>query len=72
MKTNGPGKYDEACTVAREMTDAVGCLLIVVGGKEGMGFSMQSLEPDLILHIPAILRLVAEDIEMQNRKNADA
>jgi hypothetical protein len=72
LKTNGPGKYDDACTVAREMTSAVACVLIVIEGDQGNGFSVQTLEPDLIPVLPALLREVARGIEAQNRANADA
>ena len=57
----GPGKYDEAATVARRMTGG-DVLLIVVGGAQGGGFSAQC-SPALLARLPALLRGVADDIE---------
>jgi len=42
---HGPGKYDGACSIAREITEASLVLLIVVGGSSGDGFSVQSVAP---------------------------
>lgn len=70
MKTNGPGKYDEACTDARMATRAVATILIVVEGEHGNGYSVQTLEPDLIPVLPTLLRQIANDIAAENRKNA--
>jgi len=58
----GPGKYDDAATVARTATAAEGVLLIVVNGSKGSGFSAQ-LSAELTLRLPAILREVADEIE---------
>jgi hypothetical protein len=60
----GPGRYDDACTTARESTGAEGVLLIVVNGKHGHGFSAQ-LTGELLLraNVPAMLRDVATQIE---------
>lgn len=38
----GPGKYDDVCTYVREETEASAAIVIVVGGKHGPGFSVQS------------------------------
>lgn len=37
----GPGKYDDACTAARTMTNAEVALVIILNGDKGSGFSMQ-------------------------------
>jgi hypothetical protein len=61
MMPAGPGKYDDACTQAREHTKATAVLLIVFEGKDGSGFSYQG---DL-LHlaaVPDILENVAAEI----------
>jgi hypothetical protein len=63
METNGPGKYDDACTMARLMTRAVGCVLIVIQGEHGNGFSVQTLLPDMLPSLPELLREVARGIE---------
>lgn len=59
---NGPGKYDDVCTMAREAAKAKGVLLMVFDGEHGQGFSAQ-LPPELVLGIPAVLRQVADQIE---------
>jgi hypothetical protein len=58
----GPGKYDHVCTLAREQAKAEGALLIVFGGEYGDGFSMQA-PMTTSKALPAILRMVADDIE---------
>lgn len=71
MKLNGPGKYDDACTDAREATHAVACLLIVLEGEHGNGFSVQTLEPALLPVLPALLRQVAQEIERNAQAGAN-
>lgn len=58
----GAGKYDEACTQARLLTNAAGVILIVYDGEHGDGFSAQ-LESTITTCIPAVLRQVADQIE---------
>jgi hypothetical protein len=62
MKTNGPGKYDAACTVAREITDASAVILIVFEGNQGNGFSIQTKDSLLIEALPGILEAMAQQI----------
>jgi hypothetical protein len=71
MELNGPGKYDEACTVARAMTKGIGVVLIVIEGEHGNGFSVQTLEPDLLPVLPALLRVIANEMsrDAQGRAN---
>lgn len=57
----GPGKYDDACVAAREMTGG-SCLLIVLDGKRGPGFSAQVALPDLV-KVPDVLRIVADQMQ---------
>lgn len=66
MKPNGPSKYDEACTAAREMTKAEVCLLLVLGGDKGSGFSMQTHDLGVVAKVPALLRHIADQIEQQD------
>lgn len=61
---NDPGKYDDACTHARYATGAAGCLLIVLNGTHGHGFSVQ-VPPEVVGSIPALLREIADNIEAQ-------
>jgi hypothetical protein len=66
----GPGKYDAACTAAREATGARGVILIVFGGKLGDGFSAQlELPVAALVKIPAVLRTVADSIEADTHEN---
>lgn len=61
---NDPGKYDDVCMHARYATGAAGCLLIVLDGSHGHGFSVQ-VPPEVIGRIPALLRELADMIEAQ-------
>jgi hypothetical protein len=56
------GKYDEACTVARMMGGGKAAFLIILEGKDGNGCSVQA-PPELILHLPGLLRHLADSIE---------
>lgn len=58
----GPGKYDDALTVAREACGSTAALLIVLNGRHGPGFSMQA-EGKWVIAAPALLRAVADEIE---------
>ena len=60
----GPGKYDDACTAAREITGG-NVILIVIGGKKGAGFSVQGEDASTILLLPDIL----EQLSKQLRKD---
>ena len=62
MNPNTPGKYDDACTVARMLAQAQGALLIILQGDQGSGFSVQ-VPPEFIPSLPGVLRKVADDIE---------
>ncbi|HLY79781.1 MAG TPA: hypothetical protein VKQ70_10430 [Caulobacteraceae bacterium] len=59
----GPGKYDDLATVTRKRAKARGVIVIVFEGHLGNGFSVQTLDPQLIVQVPAILRDVAAGIE---------
>lgn len=71
MNLNGPGKYDDACTAAREATKAVAVLLVVIEGEQGNGFAVQTLEPDLLPVLPALLRVLADKIAEDNQRAAN-
>jgi len=58
------GKYDLACDLARKVTKAETVLLIVLDGNEGSGFSVMTKDQSVIAKIPALLRRVADDIEV--------
>jgi hypothetical protein len=59
----GPGKYDDICTAAREAAGARAVVLIVLQGDLGSGFSVQAVGEDLRAHLPELLRHVADGIE---------
>ena len=58
----GPGKYDELCTEIMAKTGATGCVVIIVGGELGNGFSVQG-PPALTMDLPRILRYMADQIQ---------
>jgi hypothetical protein len=59
----GPGKYDAACTKALVECEAHTVVLIVLGGKHGTGFSLNSTDPTVVAKIPDLLRAMADQIE---------
>lgn len=62
-----PSKYDELCTIAREMSHADGAILIIINGTRGSGFAVQA-PIELVLKIPALLRETADNIEAEQKK----
>jgi hypothetical protein len=62
MKTNGPGKYDEIATAAREATEAEAIVLIIANGIYGNGFSVQSMDPGIVKILPDMLEAMAKAI----------
>jgi hypothetical protein len=66
----GPGKYDEALTVARQLCGATGAVLIVFGGENGPGYSCQATL-EMMETMPNMLRLMANGIEADLRKDID-
>jgi len=73
IPTNGPGKYDDICTVARERTDAQAAIVIIVNGVLGSGFSLQSEHPDLVVQLPDMLETMAKELrEIITEEKADA
>lgn len=63
MATGG-GKYDDECTVLRHSTEAECAIAIVIGGNKGEGFSVQSTNPQRLHELVALLRGVADEIEI--------
>ena len=59
---NGPGKYDDCCTLVRKLTDAEGAIVAIFGGKDGSGFSVQMPERAQE-DVPKILRNIANAID---------
>jgi len=59
----GAGKYDALCTAVRDQTQATeGVIVLVFGGEQGDGFSMQATL-ELTMNLPTILRDLANKIE---------
>lgn len=63
----GPGKYDHLATAARQIALARGVIVVVFGGKDGSGFSVQADGPTT-LQLPALLRNMADQIEADLKK----
>ncbi len=59
----GPGKYDNACTLARLATGGMGVILIVLEGDRGYGFSVQAEGVIPPSALATMLRSVADEIE---------
>ena len=62
----GPGKYDDLCAEVRKKAGAKVCLLIIIGGNKGSGFSAQ-MPAFAAEDVPAILRDVAGQIEREKK-----
>ena len=59
----GPGKYDDFCTAVREEAEAEAALVIILYGKRGSGFSVQTADLGVLAQLPALLRNTADQIE---------
>jgi len=64
----GPGRYDDECTMAREATKAHTIFLIVFGGEKGDGFSAQTADPVFMDSTPALLRFIADQLDLDMAK----
>lgn len=58
---NGPGVYDELCSLVRGLAKADGAILLIHNGSRGNGFSVQA-PPVLTATLPLILADVADEI----------
>jgi hypothetical protein len=59
----GPGKYDHLATYVREQSGGEGVIVIVLGGNNGSGFSVQLIDQVLTIPLPQLLREMADQIE---------
>lgn len=66
----GPGKYVDACTLALIATQAELALLVVIGGRLGEGFEVQTTDPSLMAKLPELLRTCADQIEKDMKARA--
>lgn len=63
----GPGKYDDLCTHVRQAADAACAVVLVIQGKRGSGFSVQSHGAEVPPRVLAdMLRSMAEQIEQSS------
>lgn len=71
----GPGKYDEICTLARQAVNAEGAVIIIINGDLGSGFSVQGpLElneklPDMLEHMARQIRQAVANGSNNSRKH---
>lgn len=56
------GPYDVATDELRQRFNADGCVLIVFGGSEGTGVSMNMME-DLKVHLPMLFQGMVREVE---------
>lgn len=62
----GPGKYDSLCTKVREESEAQTAIVIVMNGKDGSGFSVQSVLEDS-LPLAALLEHIAKELRASTK-----
>jgi hypothetical protein len=60
----GPGKYDQETTALRLATGAHSVVVMVIGGRLGEGFEVQSSKPGFTNILPNLLRDLADSMEM--------
>lgn len=58
----GPGRYDAHATAVRTRTDAQLVVVIVVGGAQGSGFSVQATSREAERALPDVLDTIAQQI----------
>ena len=64
----GPGKYDHLATYVREHSGGAAVFVIVIDGMKGSGFSGQTDRPELLRHVPDLLRNIASQIEKDSHE----
>lgn len=67
--TPGAGKYDQICTQVRNDTEATDVAVMVINGKHGTGFSVQSQSMKFMILLPRLLRDMADQIESEINNN---
>ena len=67
----GPGKYDAECHETMRSTGAVGCVVIVIAGDRGDGFSFRTRDPELLRVLPTMLENMAADIRADAQRSAN-
>lgn len=68
--SHGIGKYDPECVELLQETSAESCVIIILGGNKGSGFSVNFRADCMhkIAMVPKALRDVANQIEADLRK----
>lgn len=64
----GPGKYDPEAEHVFKETGARLAAVLVLGGKNGSGFSVSSGDIKLVAFLPDMLRTMADSIDDDLRK----
>jgi hypothetical protein len=59
---HGPGKYDDACTIARLLCDGRAAFLLILNGCKGSGFAVQCPK-EIIPFVSGLLRTIADEID---------
>jgi hypothetical protein len=67
IMATGPGKYDDIATMAMNITQAEGVIVIVLNGNKGYGFSAQFDDPVLMRNVPGMLRSIADQIDADSK-----
>lgn len=60
---SGPGKYTAECARARIQAQAETAILLILNGRLGNGFEVQSTNTHTQKELPALLRSMADQIE---------
>ncbi|MGH8609138.1 MAG: hypothetical protein ACREX9_17510 [Gammaproteobacteria bacterium] len=64
----GPGKYDALCTHVRETALAQAAIVIVLGGNNGSGFSVQTPNLQVLDKLPDLLETIAREIRAETKR----
>lgn len=63
----GGGKYGDEIVEIMDKLKPFAAILIVQDGPKGSGFSVAAQDVRFVQMLPRVLRLVADDIEKQNK-----
>lgn len=65
MPPGGGGKYEPECTQAMQASNAAACVLIILDGDRGSGFSISARVNVPPSTIASLLRQVATELDKQ-------
>lgn len=63
----GAGKYDDECTIVREMTEGETVAVIVINGDRGSGFSLQTTEVTPMNVLADVLESMAKELRQREK-----